>query len=122
MFVVFVIFFSRTKKNLLLPLPSCGRRSRLVMKKGIIRGANMDSLSRREFLYAGLAASAGLSGAAESATPDIQQQLLDLAARQEKQRRERFAAVTTKADLEALQKSLRETFLKRLDGLPEKTD
>jgi cephalosporin-C deacetylase-like acetyl esterase len=92
------------------------------MKKGIIRGANMDSLSRRGFLFAGLAASAGLSCAAETATPDIQQQLLDLAARQEKQRRDRFAAVTTKADLEALQKSLRETFLKLLDGLPEKTD
>ncbi len=81
----------------------------------------MDSLSRREFLYVGLAASAGLSGAAETATPDIQQQLLALAARQEKQRRQRFAAVATKADLEALQKSLREAFLKRLDGLPEKT-
>ena len=82
----------------------------------------MDSLSRREFLYAGLAASAGLSGAVETATPDVQQQMLALAARQEKRRRQRFAAVTTKADLEALQKSLREAFLKRLDGLPEQTD
>ncbi len=44
----------------------------------------MDSLSQREFLYAGLAASAGLSCAAESATLDIQQQMLDLAARKEK--------------------------------------
>ena len=52
---------------------------------------------------------------------DVHQQLLDLAARQEERRRARFAAVTSKADLEALQTSLRKTFLGLLDGFPEKT-
>ena len=63
----------------------------------------------------------GSSPASRPGQPvDVHQQLLDLAARQEAQRRARFAAVTSKADLEALQTSLRETFLGLLDGLPEK--
>ncbi len=40
---------------------------------------------------------------------------------QEAQRRARFAAIVSKADLDALQASLRETFLRLLDGFPEKT-
>ena len=50
--------------------------------------------------------------------PDLHQQLLELAVRQQKDRRAHFAAVTSKADLDTLQKSLRETFLRLLDGLP----
>jgi dienelactone hydrolase len=52
-------------------------------------------------------------------TADVHQQLLKLAVRQEKERREHFAAVVTKADLDKLQNSLREKFLKLLDGLPQ---
>ena len=51
--------------------------------------------------------------------PDIHQQLLETAERQQKERRAQFAAVTSKAELETLQKSLREKFLKLLDGLPQ---
>src|ERR1700733_3464230 len=79
----------------------------------------MTVLSRREFMYLGLAASAGLTQGAEASTTDVHQQLLDLPAHQEEQRRARFAAVKSKADLEALQKTLRETFLRLLDGFPE---
>ena len=63
-------------------------------------------LSRRDFLCVSAAAAAGLAHAdgAANATVDVHQQLLDEAARQEKQRRERFAAVATQADLEALQR------------------
>ena len=50
---------------------------------------------------------------------DLHQQLLELASKQQDERRARFAAVKTKADLEALQKSLRAKFLHLLDGLPE---
>src|SRR5262249_39650117 len=50
---------------------------------------------------------------------NVHLQLLDPAATQEEQRRARFAAVKTKADLEALQKSLREKFLHLIDGLPQ---
>jgi dienelactone hydrolase len=50
---------------------------------------------------------------------DVHQQLLDLAGRQQAERRARFAAAASKADVEALQKSLREKFLRLIDGLPE---
>jgi dienelactone hydrolase len=49
---------------------------------------------------------------------DLHEQLLNLADRQQEERRAHFGAVTTKTDLEALQKSLREKFLKLLGGLP----
>jgi hypothetical protein len=87
----------------------------------------MASLSRREFIYAGLAGSVNLAqwDAIHAAdTPDkanVHQQILDLAARQQEERRKRFSAVATKADLEALQKSLRKKFLDLLDGLPQRT-
>jgi dienelactone hydrolase len=81
----------------------------------------MSSLSRRDFLYLSLAASAGLVGANDAGGGDVHQQILDLAARQQEDRRARFAAVSTKADLEALQASLRQTFLRLLDGLPERS-
>ena len=68
----------------------------------------MVHLSRREFLYLSLAASAGLAASADAKPADVHQQLLDLAARQEKQRLSQFAAVKTKDDLQLLQKTLRE--------------
>jgi dienelactone hydrolase len=49
---------------------------------------------------------------------DLHQQLLDLADHQQKERRAHFAAATSKADLETLQKSLREKLLRLLGGLP----
>jgi cephalosporin-C deacetylase-like acetyl esterase len=86
----------------------------------------VDPVSRRGFLKIALASPAGLalatSGLADGASPmDVHQQLLDLAARQEAERRARFAAIASKADLDALQASLRATFLRLLDGFPEKT-
>jgi dienelactone hydrolase len=50
--------------------------------------------------------------------PELHQQLLNLADHQQKGRRAHFAAVTSKADVEALQTSLRAKFLKSLGGLP----
>jgi dienelactone hydrolase len=81
----------------------------------------MHPFSRREFLSLSLAASAGLA-AGPSKAANVHQQLLDLAARQQEQRRARFASVKTAADLETLQQSLRGTFLRLLDGLPERKD
>ena len=51
--------------------------------------------------------------------PDLNQQFLELATRQQKERRAHFAAATSKAELEALQKSLRDKFLSLLGGLPQ---
>jgi cephalosporin-C deacetylase-like acetyl esterase len=93
----------------------------------------MNSLSRRTFLYLGATAMAGrpnwvlapLRGQTANPQPPanakvvkVHQQLLDLAVHQQEQRRARFAAVKTRADLDALQKSLRDTFLRLLGGLP----
>jgi cephalosporin-C deacetylase-like acetyl esterase len=52
---------------------------------------------------------------------EVHRQILELAARQEQDRRARFAAVKTKAELDALKGSLRATFLRLLGGLPEKS-
>src|SRR5438876_8904653 len=76
-------------------------------------------MERRTFLGTGLAAAAGLGRAADARPANVHRQVLDLAARQEEARRARFAAVTTKADLTALQTSLRDKFLKLIGGLPE---
>ena len=82
----------------------------------------MPSLSRRELLGLGLVTSAGMTSFAavssRSVAVDVHQQLIDLAARQEEERRARFAAVRSKADLEALQTTLRQSFLGLLDGMP----
>lgn len=76
--------------------------------------------SRRQFLATGLAAVRFARGAEPRPTgTDVHRQLLALAAEQEKKRREKFAAVKSAADLEALQRELRQTFLALLDGLPE---
>jgi dienelactone hydrolase len=82
----------------------------------------MRSPTRREFLYGATAAAAGLApvGAADPERPLLHRQLLDRAAALEKDRRARFGAVRSRADLEALQRSLRDKFLELLDGLPEK--
>jgi dienelactone hydrolase len=85
----------------------------------------MIPISRREFLATGLT----LAGAPTASAPqpdgprsaDVHQQILDLAARQQERRRARFSAVSSKTDVEALQTSLREAFLRLLDGLPAKT-
>jgi dienelactone hydrolase len=79
----------------------------------------MTPLSRREFLYLTLATSAGLGRAAEAAKGNVHDQILAIAGRQQKERRERFAAVRTREQLAALQKSLRDKFLQLLDGLPD---
>jgi dienelactone hydrolase/pimeloyl-ACP methyl ester carboxylesterase len=49
---------------------------------------------------------------------DLHRQLLDLADRQQEERRAHFASATSKADLETLQRSLRGKFLRSLGGLP----
>src|SRR5262245_66039619 len=50
---------------------------------------------------------------------DLHQQFLDLAGRQQKERRAQFSSVTSKADLETLQDTLREKFLRLLGGLSQ---
>jgi cephalosporin-C deacetylase-like acetyl esterase len=54
-----------------------------------------------------------------SAKANVHQQVLELAAKQQEQRRARFAAVRSKPDLETLQRELRTKFLELLDGLPQ---
>lgn len=80
----------------------------------------MHSPTRRDFLAASATVAAGLTyaPAAEPDRPSLHRQILDRAAALEKQRRERFAAVRTRADLETMQRSLRAKFLELLDGLP----
>jgi dienelactone hydrolase/pimeloyl-ACP methyl ester carboxylesterase len=80
----------------------------------------MNLLSRRELLLSALATSAGLTFAQDAGAADVHRQLLDLARRLESERRARFAAVRTKAELEELQGSLRRTFLRLLGDLPAK--
>lgn len=82
----------------------------------------MIPFSRRDFLAGGLAlAGASRSSAARpegKASEDVHRQILELAAHQQESRRARFGAVRSRADLDALQKSLRESFLRLLDGFP----
>ena len=77
-------------------------------------------LTRRMALILSGATLAGLANAAEPARRDVQQQILELAARYERERRARFAAVKSPAELKDLQQNLRETFLRLLDGLPKR--
>jgi dienelactone hydrolase len=81
----------------------------------------MLSPSRRDVLTAGLTAAAGLALAADPplVAVNVHRQLLDLAAECERRRKARFAAVSTPAELETLQKDLRRTFLELIDGLPQ---
>jgi hypothetical protein len=79
------------------------------------------SLSRRDFLAAGVTASISVArgDSPPSEHVDVHRQLLEIAREQEKKRRARFAAVKSAADLTALQKDLRQKFLGLLDDLPE---
>jgi dienelactone hydrolase len=83
--------------------------------------------SRREFLELALAGPAGLAAVAAMAAEtderpvDVHQHLLELAVRQEEDRRARFAKVTSPEDLLSLESSLRDTFLRLLDRLPAKS-
>jgi cephalosporin-C deacetylase-like acetyl esterase len=92
----------------------------------------MGRLSRRTFVYLGLSASAQLMRAGEPAiaqgadnypaetnSADVQQRLLELAARQERARRATFAAVKSRAELAEFQRSLRTKFLGLIGGLPK---
>ena len=92
----------------------------------------MGRLSRRAFVYLGASATArlmhgGEPGVAqgvgnhppEAHSANVQQHLLELAARQEAGRRAAFAAVKSPAELAKLQRSLREKFLGLIGGLPE---
>lgn len=81
-------------------------------------------MNRRQLLQLslsglGVAACTRLGYPAEPATLDVQEQLLALASAQQRERRARFAAVQSPADLQTLQTSLRESFLRLLGGLPE---
>src|SRR5262245_14234987 len=78
-------------------------------------------LSRREFLATGMAAMVSTARGEPSPAEgtDVHRQLLEMAVEQQKRRRARVAKVRTVADLEALQKELRQKFLSLLDGLPE---
>jgi len=83
----------------------------------------MSRLSRREFARLGIGGAALVSlprwaSGAEPAAVDVHEQILALAKRQEAERRARFAAVKTQAELETLQQSLREKFLRLIGGLP----
>jgi pimeloyl-ACP methyl ester carboxylesterase len=60
-----------------------------------------------------------MTAQADEKSADVHQQLLKLAEQQQKERRSRFAAVASRADLETLQQELRDKFLKLIDGLPQ---
>jgi dienelactone hydrolase len=91
----------------------------------------MGRLSRRSFVANGLSAAAWLmhgDGAdvacgadehpTEARSANVQQQLLALAAQQERQRRDKFAAMTSQAELADLQAFLREKLLTAIGDLP----
>lgn len=81
------------------------------------------AFSRRQLCRIGLGgalASAGGMPVDEPGSADVHRELLERAARLESQRRARFAAVRSRAELEALQQTLRETFLRLLGGFPER--
>jgi dienelactone hydrolase len=79
-------------------------------------------LTRRAFLAAGLAAPAFAADDAPTRPADLHRQLLTLAADRERKRRARFAAVKTAAELDQIQKDLRQKFLNLLGGLPTAGD
>jgi dienelactone hydrolase/pimeloyl-ACP methyl ester carboxylesterase len=82
----------------------------------------MAKLTRRELLGLAAASSVHLARVpalyAQQQRQDVHRQLLELAARQQQQRRDRFATVTTPAQLSSLQKSLRDEFIQLIGGLP----
>jgi cephalosporin-C deacetylase-like acetyl esterase len=82
----------------------------------------MRAASRRDFVRfcatfpAAFAFAPAIASRARS--PGVHEQLLELAAHQENERRARFLAVKSKSDLARLQSDLRQAFLGLLDGLP----
>ncbi|HEX3448668.1 MAG TPA: acetylxylan esterase [Isosphaeraceae bacterium] len=87
----------------------------------------MRPLSRRDFLdlaltvpAAGLASTTAMAALPGASPADVHQQILELAAVQEHERRARFAAVKNKGDLDVLGSSLRQTFLKLVGDLPDR--
>jgi hypothetical protein len=77
---------------------------------------------RRESVWLGCLLGLALASGVAAARPEagsLHQQLLDLADRQQKDRRARLAQVKTRSDLEGLQRSLREKLLRSLGGPPE---
>src|SRR5438552_3946591 len=66
-----------------------------------------------------LLAMLAFAGTTSAQPKNVHEQLLDEAAGQQAERRERFATVRTKAALQDLQSSLRAKFLALLDGLPQ---
>ena len=86
----------------------------------------MRPLSRRDFLDLALTFPAGLATAATiaaepAASPaNLHQQILELAAFQEQERRARFAAVKNKGDLDVLSSALRQAFRTLLGDLPDR--
>jgi cephalosporin-C deacetylase-like acetyl esterase len=77
---------------------------------------------RRESVWLGCSLGLALASGVAAARPEagsLHQQLLDLADRQQKDRRAQLAQVKTRSDLEGLQRSLREKLLRSLGGPPE---
>jgi cephalosporin-C deacetylase-like acetyl esterase len=85
-------------------------------------GDPVSHFSRRHFLQCSLAAPLGVASADEPRKANVHLQLLDLAAKQQERRRARFAAVKTRADLDTLQRELREAFVRLLDWAPTPGD
>lgn len=81
-----------------------------------------DQLTRRGFLALLAGVPAGVAsrawGALDPPATDVHRQLLELASRQQQQRRARFAAVRDQAGLTALRGELRVALLEALGGLP----
>jgi len=78
--------------------------------------------TRRKFLAAAAIAAAipgMLLGAEEATSKDVHGELLELAREHETKRRRQFAAIKSRDEAEALQRSLRDKFLSLLDGLPK---
>jgi cephalosporin-C deacetylase-like acetyl esterase len=94
----------------------------LIETRSVEDKPTMRSLSRREFVALSLTASAVQPALARAEPANVHEQLLGVASRQEERRRARFAAVKSKDDLEALQKELRQKFLRLLGGLPERKE
>jgi cephalosporin-C deacetylase-like acetyl esterase len=82
----------------------------------------MIPVSRREFLAASLSLAPTAAAAASQPTfargVDVHQELLDLASVWQARRQARFDVVRTKDAIASLQITLREAFLRLLDGLP----
>src|SRR6185437_15594680 len=86
----------------LLRYAPCAARIKCPARLGTWSDRMTPPLSRRDFLAGSLAASVSIAygEAPRSENRNVHQQILELAAEQEKKRRARFAAVKSVADLE----------------------